>query len=473
MKQDEAAEPARPTLKSTTGTAALRSRPAALEQPIVSPREERVSLRFGDRAIEAAYLQGEYERNRRWILGSVILAVTIVLLFYPLDRRFIPAEALQHVQVTRVWVLAAAPLLGFVGLLLIRRATIVIPYLFACTMIAAVGWTVIRALSGSAAEPYVAFGVAQTVLFIYACMGLPFRWSAPAVFLTVLPIIVLSSAHGLASNDFWYTTASLVTVALIASYGALRHEWMSRERFLAQRRFEAEYFRRLQSERERGEWLSVIAGFTRHELKNAIAGIGSSLQLLERSGLAAAGAQYVERARRSLEFMRTILTQVGNATSLDGALQLQEFEDVDFSRLVAGHGEDLRRVDPGLHCEFVVCEGLRVRGNADSLLQMLDKLLNNAVEHSRPDEVIRVRLESSLERARLTITNYGDPLPEDAENLFRPFVSAGPVPREGSLGLGLYVAQTIARHHGGTIRAEPTADRPGAAFVVELPLLGR
>lgn len=356
---------------------------------------------------------------------------------------------------------------------MIRRAAIAIPYLFACTLFAALGWTLIRAVSGPSAEPYIAFGVAQTALFIYACMGLPFRWSAPAVALTLLPIIALSTGRGLDSNDFWYTTASLVTVALIASFGALRHEWASRERFLAQRRFEAEYARRLETERERSEWLSLIAGFTRHELKNAMAGVGSSLQLLERLGLPAAGSEYVERARRSLQFMRNILTRVGAATSLESALKRQELEDVDLSRLVSGRVDDFRFEHPDRRCKSVVAEGLRVRGNADSLLQMLDKLLNNAVEHSGPDDPIRVTLRASEDRAWVTVTNHGDALPAEADTLFRPFVSAAPSPEEGNLGLGLYVAQTIARSHGGSIRAEPTSDRPGATFVVDLPLLGR
>lgn len=453
------------SVRQLSDAAAARSSPAA-------SMTHRVGLRFKDRELERSYLQGEYQRNRRWILGSVTLAFTMVLLFLPLDRRFIPPAALEHVQAVRIYLLAAAPLLGFIGLLAIRKAIRVIPYLFACTLVAAFGWTVIRAVSGPTAEPYIAFGVAQTVLFIYACMGLPFRWSATAVCLTVLPIVLLSTEQGLASNDFWYTTASLVTVALIASYGALRHEWVSRERFLAQQEFEAEYARRLETEFERSEWLGVIAGFTRHELKNAIAGVGSSLQLLERLDLPAAGSEYVERARRSLQFMRTILSQVGNATSLEGALELQEVEDVDLSRLVSGRVEDFRLEYAGFSIECVVDEGLRVKGNADNLLQMLDKLLNNAVEHAAPNGLIRVTLLGSRDRAQLTVLNHGDALPDDVDSLFRPFVSAGPAPGEGNLGLGLYVALTIARRHGGTIRAEPTVDTEGAIFVVDLPLLG-
>jgi signal transduction histidine kinase len=57
--------------------------------------------------------------------------------------------------------------------------------------------------------------------------------------------------------------------------------------------------------------------------------------------------------------------------------------------------------------------------------------------------------------------------------MFRPFVSIRRPDREGNLGLGLYVAKLIAGRHGGTISAEPTADRPGARFIVALPLLGQ
>ena len=98
-------------------------------------------------------------------------------------------------------------------------------------------------------------------------------------------------------------------------------------------------------------------------------------------------------------------------------------------------------------------------------------MLNNALENSGPGDLLHVSLEASDNRALLTVLNHGHPLPEDPASLFRPFVSASPTPREGSLGLGLYVAQTIARHHGGTVRAEATTDQPGAAFIVDLPLL--
>jgi len=429
------------------------------------------TLRFRDPELERRYLQDEYSHNRKWTLGSVILGASITLLFYPLDELFIPPGALDSVHAIRLLVLAVMALIGFLGVLLIRQSSVAIPLLSVCMTLYGLGWTAIRALAGPISEPYVAFGVAQTILFAYACLGLPFRWSVVVVTLTLVPIIAIAATTGVLSADFWYVTASLLTTALIASYGAFRHDWASRERFLTQHRFETEYRRRLAVEHERSEWLSIIAGFTRHELKNAMAGIGSSLELLERSGMPDSGREYVGRAQRSLHFMRNILQQVANATSLDGALKLQEVEQVDLSRLVVGRVEDLRRDAGELRFESRVVDGVCVRGNPDSLVQMLDKLMNNAVEHSEPEGVIRVTLDSTPNLAILEVVNHGAPLPPDVASLFRPFVSVRRPDREGNLGLGLYIAKVIASHHGGTLRAQPTVDRPGAHFIVELPLL--
>jgi signal transduction histidine kinase len=332
-------------------------------------------------------------------------------------------------------------------------------------------WTAVLGVVGPASEPYLALGVGNTILFAYICLALPFRLSSIAVAVIVLPFLALSAWQGLEARFIWYSTASLFTVWLIASYGALRYERVSRDRFLGRHRLEQEYARRLASERERVEWLSLVAGFTRHELRNAIAGIGTSLQLLERAGLPGDCSTYVERATRSLDFMRGVLGKVADATSLEAALETQETRDVDLSRLVAERAEDFAREAEPRRCEVAVSGGLHVYGSPDSLLQLLDKLLNNALEHCPLDGLIRVSLQPRIDRARLEVMNFGVPLPSDVERLFRPLVSLRASGEHGHLGLGLYVAQVIANRHGGAIRAEPTIERPGARFIVELPSL--
>ena len=61
----------------------------------------------------------------------------------------------------------------------------------------------------------------------------------------------------------------------------------------------------------------------------------------------------------------------------------------------------------------------------------------------------------------------------ECEAIFAQFVR-GSRHRHGSVpgtGLGLFLARTIARAHGGELVCTPTADGPGATFRLTLPML--
>ena len=204
-----------------------------------------------------------------------------------------------------------------------------------------------------------------------------------------------------------------------------------------------------------------------------MAGISSSLELLERSQHPESRTSYIERARRSLQFIRSVLDQVHNASSLEAALSRQELEAVDLSQLVEGLRDDFSADSTDTTYRFTITPGLFVCGNADSLRQLLEKLLNNATEHSDGSSPIHVSLDSLGQSARLVVEDFGEPLPSDTQALFLPFVTRSRAASEGHLGLGLYVAGMIARSHRGTIHAEPTPDSAGARFIVTLPLLPR
>jgi signal transduction histidine kinase len=67
----------------------------------------------------------------------------------------------------------------------------------------------------------------------------------------------------------------------------------------------------------------------------------------------------------------------------------------------------------------------------------------------------------------LTLENEGDALPEDKDRSFEAFVTSEK--STDNLGLGLFVAQSIALNHGGDIVAEDLPRDRGARFVVRLP----
>jgi signal transduction histidine kinase len=109
-----------------------------------------------------------------------------------------------------------------------------------------------------------------------------------------------------------------------------------------------------------------------------------------------------------------------------------------------------------------------LRGDEHSLTQLCFNLVRNALDAVQPNGrvVVRTRRRDSGS-VRLEVEDNGHGLtPEAMERLFTPFFTTKP-PGQGT-GLGLTICRSIARAHGGTIRAE-NREGGGARFVVELP----
>ena len=66
----------------------------------------------------------------------------------------------------------------------------------------------------------------------------------------------------------------------------------------------------------------------------------------------------------------------------------------------------------------------------------------------------------------VTVQDSGPGLPEEIRRkLFQPFVTT----KEGGMGVGLMICQSIIQLHGGSIDVSPETE-PGTAFTFRLPL---
>lgn len=110
-------------------------------------------------------------------------------------------------------------------------------------------------------------------------------------------------------------------------------------------------------------------------------------------------------------------------------------------------------------------------GNFDSdrLVQALDKLINNAIEHSDQTKPIKISLHKVDEAIEIKVSNYGDALKGDID-VFQPFVSGNASQEDGHFGLGLFVVKRIMEAHGGKIIARGLEDPSGAEFTASFPL---
>lgn len=216
-------------------------------------------------------------------------------------------------------------------------------------------------------------------------------------------------------------------------------------------------------------YLESLASRLSHELRTPIAVVRSSLENLR---LAPADARvYLDRAEEGLRRLGTILTRMSEATRLEQGLASVERERYDLAAVVAGCIEGYRLAYPGRAFELLLPgDRAGVLGSPDLAAQLLDKLVENAVDFSAAagggGAAVRVSLSSAGGFAALVVENRGPLLPETMRGkLFESMVSvrAG---RDGAgphLGLGLYVARLIAEFHGGAISATDLPAGDGVA----------
>jgi len=216
-------------------------------------------------------------------------------------------------------------------------------------------------------------------------------------------------------------------------------------------------------------YLEALAGRLSHELRTPIAVVRSSLENLHAARTPEETRIYLARAEEGLARLSTILARMTEASRLEQSLQSAEPERFDATAVVRGYVEGYRLAYPSRRFELELVEGpVMARGAADLLAQMLDKLVENAVDFATPGTAIRIALSA----AALRVENDGPALPEPLrDSLFDSMVShRGKRAADGAphLGLGLYIARLIAEFHGGTLRAENLPGARGVAFEATL-----
>ena len=125
--------------------------------------------------------------------------------------------------------------------------------------------------------------------------------------------------------------------------------------------------------------------------------------------------------------------------------------------------------ESGKALSYDVEEEIHVVGDAPALSQLLEILLDNAVKYSPEGGTIALRLETAGRNAKLSVSNTGQPIPEqDLPHIFERFYRGDPSRQStGGHGLGLAIARSIVEVHKGKIWAEC---RNGLViFTVSLP----
>ncbi|MEV0227361.1 HAMP domain-containing sensor histidine kinase [Streptomyces sp. NPDC050704] len=178
-----------------------------------------------------------------------------------------------------------------------------------------------------------------------------------------------------------------------------------------------------------------------------------------------------EAARMGVLLDDLLLLARLDAAEVEAPLRL---EDADLVELVHQAADGFRAGRPDR--PLTVTAGpdpVRMRLDLLRIRQVLDNLLTNAAVHTPAGTKVTVEVTVSAGAAVVRVTDAGPGIPaDDQERVFDRFyrVDKARTRDRGGSGLGLAVARSLVRAHGGTIEL---TSRPGStAFTMRIPLTG-
>ena len=221
-------------------------------------------------------------------------------------------------------------------------------------------------------------------------------------------------------------------------------------------------------------YLENMSSRLSHELRTPVTVVRSSLENLGMQENNTESAVYLERAEEGINRLNLILTNMSEATRLEQMLQTSEKEKIELNEVVHGCVEGYKLDYAKQKFETDLPQyPIHINGVPEYIAQLLDKLVENAVEFSYPDQPIMVYCRTLRDHAVVKVSNAGPFLPEEMkERLFDSMISVRPQEkqRQPHLGMGLHIARLITEFHGGQIRAENRKDREGVIMTVVIPL---
>lgn len=178
-------------------------------------------------------------------------------------------------------------------------------------------------------------------------------------------------------------------------------------------------------------------------------------------------ANTIEESDRLLNMINTMLditeTEAGLMKRNKSAINLSELvhEACDLYQPLAS--------DNQIEFEYKTEEGLSIEGNASFLQRLIGNLIDNALKYTQPGGKVSVKLKRIRDNILIEIQDTGIGINEsEKDKIFTRFYRSDASRSKTGNGLGLCLAQAIARAHWGEIQVE-SLENQGSTFKVILP----
>ena len=225
------------------------------------------------------------------------------------------------------------------------------------------------------------------------------------------------------------------------------------------------------------KYILEFSSHVSHELKTPLAILRGESELAMRSNHSEEEYRQVLRSNlEEIKRMSKIIEDLLLLTKLDyqpDVFKFEEFDLVEFFKEITDAAKILanqKSIEVG---SFLPEEPLKICGDKVHLRRLFFNLINNAIKFTYSKGSISLRLKGAGRKAVVTVTDTGVGIPPEVlPKIFDKFFHYSGFGMENSPGngLGLSIAQSIAKVHSGDIHVESTLGK-GTSFIVRLPLL--
>ncbi|WP_044477273.1 sensor histidine kinase [Paenibacillus antibioticophila] len=181
---------------------------------------------------------------------------------------------------------------------------------------------------------------------------------------------------------------------------------------------------------------------------------------------------YLTIAYTKSQRLERLIDELFEITRMNYGKMNMNRQTLDLTELLTQLAEELVPLfeKNGLTARLEFDSGLVAFGDGELLARVFENILSNAVRYGSDGEYVDIvgRLEGA--EIVITVTNYGNSIPEaELSHVFEMFFTGdrARTHKEGSTGLGLFIAKNIVEQHGGSISVHSDVIRTD--FEVRLP----
>ena len=214
--------------------------------------------------------------------------------------------------------------------------------------------------------------------------------------------------------------------------------------------------------------LASVGDNIAHDLRAPVANVRASLeQALSRAPKDDPLRPPVLGALRQLDRAMNAIAALLRISSIENERRRSAFRDMDLAALCAELQEfflplaEAKGIDMTLEAKAPI----RRRGDPDLMREAIANLVDNAVKFTPRGGAVRITAQERDGLARIEVTDNGRGVPAaETHDIFRRYARARNGAEEPGAGLGLSIAETIARLHRFDLAVADNA--PGARFTL-------